>query len=90
MGQPTATITMTMREVDRIKTVQALADRMLRPAQAAARLGLTVRQVARLAQRYLEGGPEGPMSRKRGRPSNRQLALTCVTTSSRRSTSRPS
>jgi transposase len=74
MGQPTATITMTMREVDRIKTMQALADRMLRPAQAAARLGLTVRQVARLAQRYLEDGPEGLVSRKRGRPSNHQLA----------------
>ena len=49
MGQPTATITMTMREVDRIKTMQASADRRLRPAHAAARLGLTVRQVARLA-----------------------------------------
>lgn len=75
MGQPTATITMTMREVDRVKTMQALADRMLRPAQAAARLGLTVRQVSRLAQRYLEDGPEGLVSRKRGRPSNHQLAV---------------
>jgi len=33
MAQPSATITMTMREVDRIKTMLALMDRMLRPAQ---------------------------------------------------------
>nr|WP_256099274.1 ISNCY family transposase [Variovorax sp. SG517] len=65
---------MTMREVDRIKTMQALMDRMLRPAQAAARLGLTVRQVARLAQRYRDDGPEGLVSRKRGKPSNNQLS----------------
>jgi len=45
---------------------------MLRPAQAAARLGLTVRQVGRVA---LEDGPEGLVSRKRGRPSNQQLAV---------------
>ncbi|NVM93132.1 transposase [Variovorax sp. SG517] len=63
-----------MREVDRIKTMQALMDRMLRPAQAAARLGLTVRQVARLAQRYRDDGPEGLVSRKRGKPSNNQLS----------------
>ncbi|WP_176668924.1 ISNCY family transposase [Variovorax sp. SG517] len=74
MAQPSATITMTMREVDRIKTMQALMDRMLRPAQAAARLGLTVRQVARLAQRYRDDGPEGLVSRKRGKPSNNQLS----------------
>jgi transposase len=75
MGQPSATITLTMREVDRIKTMQALADRMLRPAQAAARLGLTVRQVERLARRYREEGAEGLVSRKRGQPSNHQLAV---------------
>ncbi|WP_198089192.1 ISNCY family transposase [Variovorax sp. E3] len=74
MAQASATITMTMREVDRIKTMQALVDRMLRPAQAAARLGLTVRQVARLAQRYRDDGPEGLVSRKRGKPSNNQLS----------------
>jgi len=74
MAQASATITMTMREVDRIKTMQALVDRMLRPAQAAARLGLTVRQVARLAQRYRDDGPEGLGSRKRGKPSNNQLS----------------
>jgi transposase len=85
MGLATATITMTMREVDRIKTMQALVDRMLRPAQAAARLGLTVRQVERLARRYREEGAEGllsqawsaqqpPAGRWRGRSGHRDRA----------------
>ncbi len=37
------TITMTMREIDRAKTIQAVVDRMLRPGQAAQRLGLSRR-----------------------------------------------
>ena len=44
MATPASTITLTMRELDRRKTIQALADRMLRPVQAAVGLGLTVRQ----------------------------------------------
>jgi hypothetical protein len=75
MGRSTATITMTMREADRVKTMQALVHRMLRPGQAAARLGLSVRQVERLEQRYRDEGPGGLISRKRGQPSNHQLPL---------------
>lgn len=67
------TITMTMREIDRLKTVQALVDRMLRVSQAADRLALSRRQVERLVQRYLEEGAAGLISRKRDQPSNHQL-----------------
>jgi hypothetical protein len=35
MATAAATITMTMREADRLKTVQAVVDRMLRVGQAA-------------------------------------------------------
>jgi hypothetical protein len=69
-----ATITMSMREVDRLKTVQAVADRMLRIGQAAQRLGLSLRQMERLMARYAAEGPCGLVSRKRGRPSNHRLA----------------
>ncbi len=44
----TATITMSMREADRLKVVQAVVDRMLRVGQAAKRIGVTPRQLERL------------------------------------------
>lgn len=65
---------MTMREVDRLKTIQAVVDRMLRVAQAAQRLGMSRRQIERLVSRYLDDGPSGLVSRKCGRPCNNQLA----------------
>ena len=74
MATPAATITMTMREVDRLKTIQAVVDRMGRVGQAARRLGLSRRQLERLIQRYEEDGVDGLVSHKRGWPSNRQLA----------------
>jgi transposase len=73
MANDAATITMNMREVDRLKTVQAVVDRMTRVGQAAKRLGLSRRQMSRLMERYAAEGPAGLVSRKRGRPSNHQL-----------------
>lgn len=67
------TITMSMREVDRLKTIQAVADGNLKPMLAAQRLDLTTRQVQRLVRRYRVDGAGGLVSRKRGRPSNHQL-----------------
>lgn len=40
----TGTITMTMREVDRLKVIEAVAECRLKPGQAAERLDLSVRQ----------------------------------------------
>jgi len=74
MATPAATITMSMREADRLKTIQAVVDRMARVGQAAQRLGLSRRQLERLVQRYKDEGVAGLVLRKRGRPSNRQLA----------------
>ena len=74
MATAAATITMTMREADRLKTVQAVVDRMRRVGQAAQRLGMSRRQVERLVDRYVDEGPSGLASRRRGRPSNNQLA----------------
>ncbi|KDB08591.1 hypothetical protein LIG30_2390 [Burkholderia sp. lig30] len=69
----TGTITMTMRELDRYKVIEAVADARLKPGQAAERLGLSVRQVERLVLRYRAAGTAGLVSGKRGRPSNHQL-----------------
>jgi transposase len=70
----TGTITMSMRELDRLKVVQAVVDGNLKPMQAAQRLNLTARQIQRLVNRYRAEGAAGLISRKRSRPSNRQLA----------------
>lgn len=56
MATPAATITMSMREADRLKTVQAVVDRMTRVGQAAKRLGLSRRQMSRLIERYAADG----------------------------------
>ncbi|EKZ96111.1 transposase [Cupriavidus sp. HMR-1] len=66
-------VTMSMREVDRMKVVQAVAEGHLTRWRAAERLGVSARHVRRLVLRLLEDGPAGLISRKRGRSSNRQL-----------------
>jgi transposase len=69
----TGMITMTMRELDRLKVIQAIVEMGLKPGHAAERLELTVRQVERLVTRYRESGAAGLASRKRGQASNHQL-----------------
>jgi hypothetical protein len=69
----TPKVTMTMRELDRLKCVQGVVDRQLKLYQAAERLGLTTRQVRRLVRRYGQEGPVGLISRHRNRPSNNRL-----------------
>jgi hypothetical protein len=69
----TARVTVTMRDLDRLKCVQGVVDRQLRVYQAAEHLGLTTRQVLRLVQRYNAEGPIGLISRHRNRPSNSRL-----------------
>ncbi|MGA3706377.1 ISNCY family transposase [Ralstonia nicotianae] len=64
---------MTMRELDRLKVIQAVVDHGLAVWRAAERLGLSRRHVERLVLRYREDGPSGLGSRKRGHSSNRQL-----------------
>jgi transposase len=69
----TGTITMAMRELDRLKIIQAVVDGNLQPSRAAQRLGLTDRQIRRLVLRVRENGPAGIVSLRRGRPSNNRL-----------------
>lgn len=64
MAQP-GTITMTMREVDRLRIIQSLADGLLMPWQAAERLHLSRRQVERLTLRYRSQGASGLLPRRR-------------------------
>ncbi|KVD45764.1 integrase [Burkholderia ubonensis] len=69
----TERITMTMRELDRFKVIQDVADGKLKPWRAAERLGLTTRQIRRLVARLREHGPAGLVSGHRSKPGNRRL-----------------
>jgi hypothetical protein len=60
-------ITRQMRDLERLKTIQAVIDRETKPGRAAERLGLSVRQIERLVIRYRSEGPVGLISRHRNR-----------------------
>lgn len=74
MAQATEIITMSMREVDRLKVIQAVIDGNLRAVTAARQLDLSRRQVDRLADRYHKDGAPGLVSRKRGQVLHRLSA----------------
>ena len=67
-------ITMTMRELDRLRVLQGVADGNVKPKRAAERLALTTRQVHRLVKRLRDDGPAGLASRKHGKSGNNQLS----------------
>ncbi|HEM7880614.1 ISNCY family transposase [Burkholderia contaminans] len=69
----TERITMTMRDLDRFKVIQDVADGKLKPWRAAERLGLTTRQIRRLVGRLREHGPQGLVPQRRAKPSNNRL-----------------
>src|SRR5258708_33875385 len=69
----TERITMTMRELDRFKVIQDVADGRLKPWRAAERLRLTTRQIRRLVARLRAQGPGGLVSGRRSKPSNNRL-----------------
>jgi hypothetical protein len=56
-----------------MKVIQAVSDRHLTQAQAAAQLQLSTRQVKRLLRRYRAEGAAGLASRRRGRSSNNRI-----------------
>ncbi|MET3621707.1 hypothetical protein ABIC49_003336 [Burkholderia ambifaria] len=74
----TERITMTMRELDRFKVIQDVADGKLKPWRAAERLELTTRQVRRLVARLREHGPQGLVSGRYAKPSNNRLDAVIV------------
>ena len=61
-------ITMSRKEVDRAGGIRLVVEKQLQQKEAAGQLGLSVRQVKRLVQRYRAEGPAGLVSRRRGKP----------------------
>ncbi len=67
------TLTMSVKELNRLEILGRVLERRLTQAQAAQQLGLSVRQVERLCRKLRLDGRQGLISKKRGRPSNRKL-----------------
>ena len=64
---------MCAKELTRLEVMQRLNAKTLTQREAAAMLGLGMRQIKRLVRRYRKHGAAGLVSKKRGRPSNHQL-----------------
>jgi transcriptional regulator with GAF, ATPase, and Fis domain len=64
-------VSVSMRELDRLKCIQGLIDKQLKQKTVAERLGLTVRQVRRLVERYQLEDPRGLISKLRDRSTRR-------------------
>jgi len=64
---------MSTKELDRAEVFSQLRQKALTQLQAADYLGISTRQIRRLFKKYSILGPIALISKKRGRPSNRQL-----------------
>ena len=67
-------VTMTTRELDRLRVIRQVVERTLTWREAGSQLALTERQIGRLCARVRTDGHTGIVHRLRGRPSNHQLA----------------
>jgi transposase len=64
-------VVMSNEEFTRLRVIQDLTARRIKPGHAAQLLGVTTRQIRRLRRRFDDQGA-GLASRQRGRPSNRR------------------
>ena len=66
-------ITMSSREVKRFKIIQKVLEKQLRQVKAGELLGLSQRQIRRIAKRVQAEGARGVTHRSRGQPSRRKM-----------------
>ena len=69
-------VTMDHREIQRLRVIQDLISQRTTVSAAAQLLSVTHRQIRNLKTRFIEHGPSGLASRRRGKPSNRRLPET--------------
>ncbi len=67
-------VTMSIKEVDRLKLLEQVLSKQLTQTQAAKQLGLSRRQVVRLCQGYRTMGEVALVSKRRGKPSNNRIS----------------
>ena len=68
-------ITMSKQELTRLELIQKVIEKRLKQHQAAEQLNLTDRQIRRLCKAYKQIGPQGIVSKRRGKPGNRRMDL---------------
>jgi len=72
-GLMEATLTMTNREIDKLKVIQNVVHKKFTWSQGGEQLGLSERQIGRLVSRVRREGNQGIIHRLRGRSSNHQI-----------------
>ena len=65
---------MSEKEVNRLEVIQRVKEKRLKQKAAAEQLGVSERQVKRLLRKYRQEGAAGLVSKRRGKPSNHQMA----------------
>lgn len=63
---------MSQKEIKRLELFQKISEKRLTQTRAAELLGLNIRHIKRLYQRYKKHGASGLISKRRGKPSNRK------------------
>lgn len=65
---------MSTNELDRLKIIEKIINKQLTQRLGAHRLGMSTRHIRRLTRNYERYGPQGIISQKRGKPSNRSYS----------------
>ena len=66
-------ISMSIKELDRLKILDQLSQKQMNQRQASNILGLSIRQIKRLVKEHKQYGPLGIVSKKRGKSGNHRL-----------------
>jgi len=66
-------LTMSHKELCRVEILQKLVEKRFSEKEAAEHLDISIRQIRRLKRAYIDHGPEGLITRKRGKPGNRRF-----------------
>jgi len=70
-----ALLTMSERELSRLKIIEGIEERRLSVVQGAELAGISRRQMTRLVRSFRMNGASGLISKKRGKPSNRKYSI---------------
>lgn len=71
-------VTLTMHDLERLKILERIREKRMKQSEAAALLGLSIRQVQRLLERLAKRGPAGLTHGLRGRRSNRRVPAALI------------
>jgi hypothetical protein len=67
-------VRMSIKEAERLGVMKRLVKKDLTLRRASEQLGISLKQTRRVRRRYLEEGPQGLISRKRGQPSGNKIS----------------